>query len=389
MKQIPIIITLLCLLCMIAYAENKSFILTFGDIFDDVAYSSKQTEDGGYIIAGIIDRHAEDIFDVVIRKLKEDGTEDWFEILTSNYDDRVYSLCLLKNNEYALAGHTSHPSKGDKDMAIMRISKLGMKVWAKIHGGKENDAANSIQLTEDNNFLTAGYTESFGKGKKDMWVAKINRKKGFKMWGKYFGGKEDDVAYSIQPTKDNGFIVVGYTKSFKAKKADIWVLKFNRAKTKEWAKIFGGKKNEKAYSVKQIEDGYIIGGYTESLGAGKKDFLIIKIDNNGKRIWSKTFGGKKDEEARAMQQTKDEGFIIVGYTESFGKGKKDIWLVKTDKDGNKLWTKTYGGAKNEEAYSIQQTKDGGYIIAGYTESFGNGFKDFYIIKTDKNGNVPK
>ena len=222
-----------------------------------------------------------------------------------------------------------------------------------------------------------------------MWVIKINRKKGYKIWGKYFGGAEDDEAHSIYPTKDNGFIVAGYTKSFKAKKADIWVLKFNRTKTKEWAKIFGGKKNEKAYSVIQIEDGYIIAGYTESLGAGKKDFLIIKIDNNGKKIWHNTFGGKKDEEARAIRQTKDEGFIIVGYTESYGKGKKDIWIVKTDKDGNKLWTKTYGGAKNEEAYSIQQTKDGGYIIAGYTESFGKGFKDFYIIKTDKKGNVPK
>ena len=162
MKQIPIIITLLCLMCMIVYAENKCFILTFGDIFDDVACSAQQTDDEGYVIAGIIDRRGEDVYDVIVRKLNKDGSEDWFEIYTSNYDDIIYSLCLSKDNEYAIAGHTSHPLKGNKDMAVMRISTLGLKIWAKTYGGKENDAANSIQLTEDNNFLAAGYTESFG-----------------------------------------------------------------------------------------------------------------------------------------------------------------------------------------------------------------------------------
>jgi len=389
MKKIFLIFMLLCFSFTIALAKPRYFTKIVGDLFDDIARCVRITEDGGFVVAGYIDRRGEDIYDIMIRKYNEDGSEDWFEIYISNYIDKINSICFTQDSEYAACGYTENPSRPNKELAVMKASKLGQKIWATTFGGSEDEVGHSIQLTYDNNFLIAGSTESFGAGKKDMWVVKVNRKKGFKIWSQYFGGKEDDVAYSIQPTKDTGYIVAGFTKSFKAKKADLWILKVNRTKTKEWAKIFGGSKNEKAMSVIELKDGYAIAGFTESVGSGQKDFILLKLDKNGKKIWSKAYGGKKNEVAYSVFQTQDKGFILAGFTESFGAGEKDVWIVKTDKNGDKQWNRTFGGKKNEVAYSIEQASDGGYILVGYTESFGKGFKDFYIIRTDKKGRIPE
>ena len=155
-----------------------------------------------------------------------------------------------------------------------------------------------------------------------------------------------------------------------------------------WEKIYGGTSDEWGFSIQQTNDGgYIITGYTNSFGNGTEDLYLIKTDNNGDSLWSKTFGATNGEEGSSVQQTNDGGYIITGSTQSFGNGGYDVWLIKTDGNGDSLWTKTYGGIDDDHGSSVQQTNDGGYIITGYTSSFGNGDIDIYIIKTDGNGNV--
>jgi len=161
---------------------------------------------------------------------------------------------------------------------------------------------------------------------------------------------------------------------------------FSSAMTSTWQKTFGGSKWDEAGAIIPTKDnGFIVTGLTFSFGNGKGDVYLIKIDKNGNKIWQKTFGGSKNDEAYAITPTKDGGFIVAGYTESFGNGK-DVYLIKIDKNGNKIWQKTFGGSKNDEADAITSTKDGGFIVAGYTDSFGNGEYDVYLIKIDKNGN---
>jgi len=206
------------------------------------------------------------------------------------------------------------------------------------------------------------------------------------VWQKTFGGSDDDRARSVQETIDGGYVVAGYTWS-SSEREDVYILKLDANGNKLWEKTFGGSDNDGAWSIQQTNDGgYVVAGYTSSFGAGSYDVYVLKLDTSGKEVWSKTFGGSSDDLAWSIQQTNDGGYIVAGYTWSSSKWE-DVYILKLDANGNKLWEKTFGGSYDDRAYCIQQTSDGGYIVAGYTSSFGVGNYDVYIIKMDANGNT--
>ena len=155
-----------------------------------------------------------------------------------------------------------------------------------------------------------------------------------------------------------------------------------------WTQTYGGMDREIGHSVYHTTDGgYIIAGMTESLGAGSADVYLLKTDANGDTLWTKTFGGSDYDYGYAVQQTTDGGFIVVGETESFGEGSYNVYLIRTDENGDTLWTKTYGGSGYEYGKSVLQTHDEGFIITGTTNSFGEGSGDVYLIRTNENGDT--
>ena len=210
--------------------------------------------------------------------------------------------------------------------------------------------------------------------------------KGNEVWNKTFGGTDHDAAFSVQQTSDGGYILAGETDSYGAGCGDVWLVKTDAEGNEEWSKTFGGTNWDVAWSVQQTSDGgYILAGWTESYGAGSRDAWLVKTDSKGNEVWNKTFGGTDHDAAFSVQQTSDGSYILAGWTMSYGAGSRDAWLVKTDSKGNEVWNKTFGGTDHDAAFSVQQTSDGGYILAGWTMSYDAG-GDAWLVKTDSNGN---
>jgi uncharacterized delta-60 repeat protein len=205
-------------------------------------------------------------------------------------------------------------------------------------------------------------------------------------WQKRYGGAGPDVAYSIQQTSDGGYIVAGGTAPFGVG-GDFWVLKLNSDGTVSWQKRYGGADNDEANSIQQTSDGgYIVAGHTGSFGAGDGDFWVLKLKSDGTVSWQKRYGAEYDD-AYSIQQTSDGGYIVAGYTRPFGAGIYDFWVLKLKSDGTVSWQKTYGSAGDDFAYSIQQTTDGGYIVAGETDFSDADSGDFWVLKLRSDGTI--
>ncbi len=204
-----------------------------------------------------------------------------------------------------------------------------------------------------------------------------------------YGGGKSDMAHSVIQTADNGFILVGSTESYDGEQ-DMWLVKTDVNGLLQWDQVYGESAWDCAYSVLQTEDGgLILSGFTWIFRGGDLDgaMWLVKTDANGTLEWDQTYSGLNEDSANAYSviQTVDNGFIIAGWTESYGAGSFDIWLVKTDVTGKILWNHTYGGLEPDVAESLIQTADGGFLLAGYTASYGSGSLDMCLVKTDADG----
>jgi hypothetical protein len=259
--------------------------------------------------------------------------------------------------------------------------------FCKAIGGPESERGNSLIQTSDGGYAIAGFTISFGAGEADVYVVKLDAN-GNLQWTKTIGGPKDDLGFSLIQTSDGGYAIAGYTSSFGAGNYDVYVVKLDANGNLQWTKTIGGPKGDWGFSLIQTSDGgYAIAGLTISFGAGEWDVYVVKLDANGNLQWTRTIGGPKRDWSFSLIQTSDGGYVIAGYTESFGAGEWDVYVVKLDANGNLQWTKTIGGPGYEIGFSLIQTSDGGHAIAGATNSFGAGKTDIYVVKLDAKGNL--
>jgi hypothetical protein len=396
----------------------------------------QQTRDGGYIIAGNTNSSDGDNTDgnnggndIWILKLNPDGTKEWDKTYGGSSSEFAYYIQQTIEGGYILASTTTSSDgditdgkNGHEDIWILKLNPDGTKEWDKTYGGSIGQSANYIQQTRDGGYIIAGTTYSSdgdvtdgNNGEYDIWILKLNPD-GTKEWDRTYGGSSSDWAHFLQQTSDDAYIVAGRTNSSDGDisdgnngEYDFWILKLNSDGTKKWDKTYGGSSSDWARCIQQTSDGgYVVTGLIQSSDGdntdgknGYMDFWILKLNPDGTKEWDKTYGSSGSEDASVIIQTSDGGYIVAGDTNSSGgditnanNGGYDMWILKLNPDGTKQWDKTYGGSSGDGAYSIQQTSDGGYIIAGSTNSSdgditdgNNGGSDFWILKLNANGEI--
>jgi uncharacterized delta-60 repeat protein len=360
-----------------------SFAKTYGGTGSEVAYSVQQTSDGGYILAGYKYSFGAGGDDFFLIKTDANGNIIWAKTYGGTDYDYAYSVQQTSDGGYIVAGFTRSFGAGYNDIFLIKTDANGNIIWAKTYGGIYTDSATSVQQTSDGGYIVTGSTYSFGAGGYDIFLIKTDAN-GNIIWAKTYGGTNDDRASSVQQTSDGGYIVAGYTRSFGAGGDDFFLIKTDANGNIQWAKTYGGTNYDVAYSVHQTSDGgYIVAGRT---GSWAYNIFLVKTDANGNIQWAKIYGGTFNDVAYSVHQTSDGGYIVAGTTWSFGAGAVDIFLIKTDANGNIIWAKTYGEIDWDKAYSVHQTSDGGYIVAGLIETFDASY-NIFLIKTDANGNI--
>ena len=350
---------------------------TFGGSDEEMGFCIQETTDGGFIVAGYTQSFGPN--DVYLVKTR--SKEEWEKTFGGIRDERAACVQETSDKGFIVAGWTGSYGEGRSDVYLIKTDADGDEQWSKTYGGDGFDYGHYVQQTSDGGYIVVGETTSFGAGYLDVYLIKTDAD-GNEKWSKTHGGDKDDYGYSVQRTSDGGYIVAGITESFGEGRSDVYLIKTYENGNEEWSKTFGGDNYDYGYYAQQTSDGgYIVAARTSSFGEGSFDAYLIKTYANGNEQWSKTFGGGSSDSARCVQQTPDGGYVLVGYTQSFGEGGGDVYLIKTDRYGNKQWDKTFGGTEYEYGYSVQRTADGGYVVAGVTGSSGVGSYDVYVVKT--------
>jgi hypothetical protein len=359
---------------------------TFGGSETDYANSVQQTTDGGYIITGNTKSFGNGEYDVWLIKTDSNGDSLWTHTFGGGSDESGHSVQQTTDGGYIITGNTDSFGNGDWDVWLIKTDANGDSLWTKTFGGSDYDYGESVEQTTDGGYIITGYTK-VGDWNDDVYIIKTNSN-GDSLWTKIFGGSSNDRSYSVQQTTDGGYIIGGFTYSYGNGGSDFWLIKTDSNGNEEWNQTFGGSSNDDGNSVQQTTDGgYIITGRTKLDGSVPSDVWLIKTDSQGDSVWTKTFGGSSSDNGYSVQQTTDGGYIIGGFTYSYGNGGSDVWLIKIDSQGQEEWNQTFGGSSGDGGDYVKQTEDGGYIIAGYTSSLGNGGLDVWLIKTDSLGYV--
>ncbi|MEO6455072.1 MAG: hypothetical protein ABIN97_13415 [Ginsengibacter sp.] len=398
----------------------------------DQPSSIKQTSDGGYIIAGNSSSLDGDVSgnhggasDYWIVKLNSTGTIQWQKCFGGSDDDVANSIEQTSDGGYIIAGYSNSldgdvsGNQGNNDYWIVKLDPLGNITWQNSFGGSLGDMAYDIHQTNDGGYIVAGSTSSFdgdvsgrhGVGSSgwqyDYWVVKLNST-GIIQWQKCLGGSDNDYTYSIKQTNDGGYIVAGGSDSNDGDvsgnhgSGDCWIVKLNNIGVIQWQICMGGSSGDRSESIEQtVDGGYIFTGFTQSNDGdvtghhSNIDYWVVKLDGRGSIQWQKTLGGSLMDYARSIAQTTDSGYIVAGHSDSFdgdvagSHGSGDYWIVKLNSIGDFQWRKCLGGTGRDWPYSIKETSDGGYIIAGLSGSndddvSGNhGYNnDYWIVKLE-------
>jgi len=361
---------------------QESWNKTFGGDNLDWGWSVKETADGGFIIAGETVSFGSGNYDSWLIKTDSNGNESWNRTFGGSAKDGSRSVQQTNDSGYILGGYADSYGYPGHDAWFIKTDNNGFEEWDFVTGGIASDGTFTVIQTSDEGYIGVGYADSYGSGSHDLWLVRTD-KNGNEEWNKTYGTSEWDTGYSLKQCDDGGYIIIGTTQSYGSGGQDAWLIKTDMNGTEEWNKTYGGTNNDWGSAVIITDDGFFITGDTRSYGPGGYDIWLIKTDKQGNELWKSVYGeSDSDDTGYFFIQTSDGGFAIIGIKTSFSTQLTDIWLIKTDDNGNEEWNITIDGGEDEWSYSVDETNDGGYIIVGKTNSYGNGNYDLWLIKVE-------
>jgi hypothetical protein len=360
------------------------WIKTLGGSGLDWGHCVQQTQDSGYIITGSTKSYGDTLYrDVYLIKTDYFGNLQWQKTFGDSWEDDGSFCQQTRDKGYVIIGKLQSDNLLD-DAYLIKTDSLGNLQWHKTFGDSDAEGGSWGQQTNDGGYIIIG-AKAFPSQPPgtDVYFIKTDSL-GNLEWQKTYGGNYNDGGLCCQQTLDNGYIITGITQSFgDTINCDVYLIKTDSLGNIEWQKAFGGNGEDWGYSVQQTKDkGYIITGRTNSYGDTLyDDVYLIKTDSIGNLSWQKNIGGNRSDRGLCVRQTEDKGYIIAGWTEIYGESgyRDDVYIVKTDSLGNVQWKKNFGGPFGDRGYSVQQTIDEGYIITGYRK-ITNDNVDVYLIK---------
>jgi hypothetical protein len=347
-------------------ASSEMWNHTYGGAGNDKAKAVIQTNDEGYAIAGYTDSVGPGNGNYYFWIVKTDkyGNMIWNRTYVESFSGQASSLVQTSDGGYAVGGGT-----GYSDFLLVKTDSNGNLEWNQTYGDSSFEFATCLVQTPDGGYALAGCKgfSATGFQSLDFWLVKTDMY-GNMMWNKTIGRSARDSANSLIQVSDGGYALAGFSGSpYLLGLSDFWLVKTDSSGNVEWDCSFGETdSNEEIYSLVETSDkGFALAGFTDSFGAGGNDFWLVKVDRTGDVEWNRTYGGVSYDDGYSLVETSNGGFALAGSTLSFGEGDADFWLVKTDADGNVLWNQTYGGENYDIAYSLVQASDGGFALAGF------------------------
>jgi len=357
------------------------WIKTYGGAMGDVGWSVRQTGDGGYIIVGSTSTYGSGSYDIWLIKTDSTGRVEWSRTYGGSEWDVGWCIDETRDGGYIIVGATMSYGSGHYDLWLIKTDERGLILWNLTYGGAQWDVGYYVQETREGGYIVAGCTRSMGSGDWDALLLRVDAEGGI-LWAKTYGGPYEDGAWHAIETRDGGYIIAGYRTPRTGGLADAWLIKTDGEGSITWSIIYGGDGDDWLFSVEELRDGYITAGSTGSYGAGDYDYWLIEVDEEGHILWNRTYGGPGREIAWKVVKTRDGGYILIGGTTTYGSGDWDIWLLKTDGEGRPQWNETYGDMGRDRGWGVEQTRDGGYILVGYTTPQGARHWDLMLIKLE-------
>jgi len=311
--------------------------------------------------------------------------QTWVRTYRSVEIDAINTVRCTPDGGFVLGGPVDSVSGDDLDAFVLKLGAAGQVEWLKSYGGAQEDTAIHVEPISDGGYVLAAATDSFGPEEMNAWILKLDAA-GEIEWQRVFGGADYDQGGPVieTPAPNPGILVAGYTASF-GNGGDVWLLKLDHSGEVLWERTYGGGGTETAFAMVLMPDGGVaVGAWTESFGAGGWDYWILRLDASGGILWQKTWGGEGAELLDSLASATDGGLLVGGRGDSFALSL-DALVLRLDASGDILWQKRYGGARNEILHVTCQAPDGGFLLGGWTQSFGSGGYEAWAVKVDASG----